>query len=83
VGCTSLTLVATLRVAAESVLRVASYVTLTLIVFRISIRTSLDIFSYIVIHEVRPVTYWLSPVRDPESRISVGCVLHSPPDKGL
>jgi hypothetical protein len=25
---------------------------------------------------------WLSPVRDPESRMRVGCVLHSPPDKG-
>jgi hypothetical protein len=34
------------------------------------------------IHERHHVASWLSPGRDPESRMLKGCVLHSPPNKG-
>jgi hypothetical protein len=34
------------------------------------------------IRERHHVTSWLSPVWDPELRMWMGCVLHSPPDKG-
>jgi len=45
--------------------------------FGLSSRTS-----PMVIHEDTSSDVCLSPVRDPELRMRLGCVLHSPPDKG-